>query len=901
MMLSDTVRFSSSAFVSSVIGVLALCGTLIAETPIHGPSEATVGRPFRIESMAPQGNYLRAAIPESEFLLLKQGASHRRLMLPLADGTSLPLVMTRFEVTTPQTRFISMGPSGPTELQPPDVVLYRGHVEGAPGSHAFLSVSASGLTNGSVHFEGRDIFLSSRGAGRAANGRRLFTIHEGPGEFALPEFPEFCGVGPAPHAVSASTVTPRGSVTDVRGPRIANVAVDGDQSFVNLFDNVMDAEAYVVALYAAGSDIYERDLNIRFNLTFVRLWPAGGEPFSATDLFGFYEYWVKNENTFGLNYVHMLSGRRDTGYGGVGYVGGTCEGFAYAISAFLLGGFPSPIAGSHLGNWDVIVTTHEMGHNSGTYHTHDGYSPTIDDCGNGVPSRGTIMSYCHTFPGGTTNTDVRFHRRVQDVIESEMVAGNCFYYDCNGNGISDFDDISNKSSLDSNFNSVPDECEDCNNNGMIDEDEIFGGAPDVNGNFILDACEPDCNSNGLPDPYECDLFPANDADGNNVPDDCDPDCNNNGILDWSDVNGGGFVDVDRNVTPDVCQDCNANGISDWIELGRGNNLFVADLGDYVREYFSTSGYPVGNMGAGAVLDPYDCVFGPDRQLYVASHGDDRVVRINVDTGVAATFVAAGSGGLDGPSSLTFGPDGNLYVASRLTNSVIRYDGSTGALIGTFVAAGSGGLSSPYGLTFGPNGNLFVTSGNNTVIQYNGGTGALIGTFVSAGSGGLNSPRGLTFKPDGRLLVSNFNGNNVIEYNGGTGAFIRVFAQQIFPIGAWGIRVGPAGTVFVVRTDPANIRVYEYNATSGVFIRSYVRGDGPLPTPTGLDFRPGYENDCNANLVLDPCDPEWTDIELFVATLLADPPDPGLACMYDRNHDTVLDALDVQPFTDDLLP
>ena len=893
-------KFLYSAVVFTVMS-LVVSTVAFATAPAIGNAEITVASPVRILPVERDVGYLRATIPAAEVTSLKQGARERMIMIPLADGMQLPLRMTRFEVTTPQTRFVAMGPGGETELPPPDVVLFRGQVDGDPQSRAFLAVSANGTTNGSIQFEGRNLFLSSLGAGLSADGRRELTIHEGPGDFALPEFPQFCGVGPAPHPVT-TPAAPRGSTTDIRGPRIANVAVDGDQAYVDLFDNVLDAEAYVVALFAAGSDIYERDVNMRFNLTFVRLWPAGGEPFDATDLFGFYEYWVNNENTIGLNFVHMLTGRRNIGYGGVGYVGGTCQGFAYGISGFLLGGFPSPIGAPHLGNWDVIVTTHEMGHNSGTYHTHDGYTPTIDDCGNGVPSRGTIMGYCHIHPGGTTNADMRFHRRVQDVIEAELLSGDCFTYDCNGNGISDFDDIDAGGSLDANFNTVPDECEDCNSNGMIDEDEIFGGAPDVNGNFILDACEPDCNTNGLPDAYECDLFPANDVDGNNVPDDCDPDCNTNGILDWADVNGGGFADVDRNITPDVCQDCNANGMPDWMELGRGNNLFVADRADYVREYFFTSGYPVGNVGAGAVVDPYDCVFGADRQLYVASHGNDQIVRMNVDDGTTSIFVSVGSGGLDGPSSLIFGPDGDLYVASRLTNSVIRYDGDTGALVGSFVTAGSGGLTSPYGLTFGPNGNLFVTSANNAVLEFDGVSGNFIGAFVSAGSGGLNGPRGLVFKPDGNLLVSSFNGNSVLEYNGATGAFIRVFTQQIFPTGAWGVRVGPTGTVFVVRTDPSNIRVYEYKATTGLFLRSYVRGDNALlPSPTGLDFRPGYLNDCNANLLLDPCEASWTDIELFVATLLSDPPDPGLACLYDRNGDSALDALDVQPFTDDLVP
>lgn len=69
----------------------------------------------------------------------------------------------------------------------------------------------------------------------------------------------------------------------------------------------------------------------------------------------------------------------------------------------------------------MVVITHEIGHNSGSPHTHC-YVPEIDQCYNlepgcyaGAtslpPGGGTIMSYCHTLPGNLDNINLVFHPR----------------------------------------------------------------------------------------------------------------------------------------------------------------------------------------------------------------------------------------------------------------------------------------------------------------------------------------------------------------------------------------------------------------------------------------------------------------------------------------------------------
>ena len=58
---------------------------------------------------------------------------------------------------------------------------------------------------------------------------------------------------------------------------------------------------------------------------------------------------------------------------------------------------------------------HELGHNFGSGHTHDGgYSPVVDTCGTSCPAQlplaksATIMSYCHQCSGSFSNIAYTF-------------------------------------------------------------------------------------------------------------------------------------------------------------------------------------------------------------------------------------------------------------------------------------------------------------------------------------------------------------------------------------------------------------------------------------------------------------------------------------------------------------
>ena len=836
----------SLTVVSVLFGAIVVTPTTMAED-----NALMTVRPLRRVANLADGVGVRADFDKTEFDRLRGTPNRRSVVLPLSDYENATLEMEPFSVTNSTTQFLIQRPDGTTDVVQPDVLLLRGQVAGEAGSRAFLALTAQGSANGYITRASGERFYVGQPANLA--GRAGASVHISPASRTtdLPDFPQFCGVEfagePGPSTSSSSSAG-----GPVLGARVAMAAIEGDQEFVALFPDETAAMNYVVQLFGAVSDIYLRDFNVRLVLDRVRLWPAGGAPFDASNLGGFRSYYIANEDVTGLNLVHLISGRRGLSYGGIAYVGGTCSANAtYGISAYLLGGFPTPVAQPDLGNWDVIVTAHEMGHNMGTFHTHDGYAPTIDDCGNGVASRGTIMSYCHTHAGGTTNIDVRFHGRVQQVVESDVSIGNCLFFDCNDNGIDDALDIATLASADANANGVPDECEDCNSNGTLDDQDIVNGAADVNGNGVPDVCETDCDGDSIPDETEISLTPSLDMNGNNILDACEPDCDGSGQPDFAEIAANILDDFDRNTVPDVCQDCDANGQSDWLDVTREFNVFVAERAGYVREYHRSSGYPITNWGEAELTEPYDAIFGPDNELYVADYAANQILNINVDTVTSSIFVPSGLGGLAQPAALAFDAAGDLLVGSDGTSSVIKYDGASGALIGTFVASGSGGLSGVRGMTFGPDGHLYISDSTNSVRKYDGGSGASLGVFVAPAGGGLNGARGLVFIPDGRLLVAGQNNHAILGYDGGSGAYTGVFNDAANPAGPWGLRIGPNGNVFVGTTSGA-IYVVEYDL-QGRYQRRYVRGDPFLVTPGGFDFRPASVNDCNVNHLPDWCD------------------------------------------------
>jgi len=814
---------------------------------------------------------------------------------PLPSGATVDLALEPFRLFAPHARIVVVDDAGerPADFDPASVTFWRGIVEGNPGSHVFLSIS-DGSTIGRIELgASQPTFVISSDGGDPRNGgvaleQGNVAVFEATATVGPQTAPTLCGtytgivpIGPAPTLVPvAEPDTPDGPVlapavgAPIGGLHRARLAVDSDYEFFQLFDDERTALIYLTQLYASVSDATVRDVLVRLDLVYLRLWITPDDPYGqGAGMPGS----LRDEAEFEIG--QLMSGSKFASAGGAARVCGLLSWVAYAT-----GQNPSPTTPSVV-NQDFRIAAHEIGHNLGSLHPHD-YG--IDECDDATtrPRRGTLISYCaQTFSGRAALTDLHFHTRCRQEIFDCGLRG--LISDCNQNFLDDSIDIADGRSVDANLNGIPDECEDCNANGVLDDLDIAGGTSiDLNLNGIPDECEPDCNANGVPDDLDIATLNSNDENGDGIPDECQADRDGNRVADWTDIYRDMSLDLDRDGVLDLTQDCDGDGVMDIDQLDHAHNVWAVSSGDgRVKEYHYRSGVLRAQSNPQWLVDPMDVLVTTDRRVLVADAGDASVVELDREGNFVRELVGTGSGGLASPTAMAIAADGSLLVADLERNGVLRFDTDSGAFLGVFVESESGGLVNPYGLTIGPNGNLFINTDHAGVIEYDGTTGAHVRQFIEHGAGELHHGRGILFVPKPahlgagwRCLVANGENHNILEFNADTGEYVGVFNEGDFRgklRNPWGLRLGPDGNVYVssanlhMHAGPpprageigphiaglhlTNPHIFQYDGESGKLLFAYVQGlDSGLDHPKGFDFMPG-PLDRNANAIPDSCE------------------------------------------------
>lgn len=422
--------------------------TAWAQTPeVAAPTDAVIATAAAANESARRGvdspltfatdndGYGIRAILEADAFDRLSGSGLRVHDFPLDAGRSVTLVLRSFQVTGLGATLVEGTDSGDVTLPMPQVHLLRGEVEGVAGSWVFLGVTPQRI-NGIVHLSHDEEFIIAPLQERIAAGNldthvifERFSTDAGsqPSSFLCTAVPR--DGRPAPRPSSVHIAAPEGD----GGPQergasdhVVWLAIDCDWEFRNLppFTTPGDAAAYVMELIGVVNVIYERDVQTRMYINFLRVWNTSADPYDAADT---QEQLPEFENYFSNNVGvsrevnHLLSGR-DLG-GGRGFIDVLCD--AYSVSGNMAGTFPRPAPQDFAGgNWDIVVVAHEIGHNFGSPHTHC-YDPPIDTCAGTlydcshprVCQQGELMSYCHTCPGGIANIRLGF---VHPAVLAEM-------------------------------------------------------------------------------------------------------------------------------------------------------------------------------------------------------------------------------------------------------------------------------------------------------------------------------------------------------------------------------------------------------------------------------------------------------------------------------------------------
>lgn len=233
------------------------------------------------------------------------------------------------------------------------------------------------------------------------------------------------------------------------------------------------------------------------------------------------------------------------------------------------------------------------------------------------------------------------------------------------------------------------------------------------------------------------------------------------------------------------------------------NLYIADtLNHRVRQVDGTTGIISTIAGTGqakfsgdggpaisaALNEPVALALEQDRYLYIADQSNNRVRKIDLETGTISTIAGNGNpaftgdgrpaqeAGLAGPSGLALDQEGNVYIADTFSGRVRRVEKTTETIQtvlgdgGVFqyqpgVNESSTSLSRPYGIAVDPNGDLLITDSDNHLIRKwdhrtkemtrVAGTG--LANFSGDGQdprfGSLNFPFGVAVDHQGRIYIA----------------------------------------------------------------------------------------------------------------------------------------------------
>jgi cysteine-rich repeat protein len=442
-----------------------------------------------------------------------------------ADGTAT-LDLARAHPFAAGARVDVVGADGVERVALPDRAYFAGTVRGEPASRVFLAAGPDRVRG----------FVASRGevwifGPDAAGVHRTYALRDvSPGAYPPPG--AFCtndfhrgelAVAPpaaalAPLAGAAPPVAASGALKQ------ADVAIDTDYELFAKFGSSQATLDYLADLLAAANVIYERDLQVRLAFSYIRLFSTAADPWTApasdtyATLTEVVNYWLNPMNNMqsiagSYDLVHFISGKAV--YGGIAYVGQVCHTFGFGVSQ-VYGSFNAAVPSQ---TWDLIVLTHEIGHNVGSEHTHC-YDPPVDKCYNQESgcwngpveaSQGTIMSYCHLLAGGLANIDLLFGNTVSATIATTVDSASCLgpvVTAVCGDGV-----------VEGN--------EECDDGGTAAGD---GCAPNCQR-------EPLCGDGFVDDPEECDDGGTAAGDG------CAADCQREQLC------GDGFVD-----DPEECDD-----------------------------------------------------------------------------------------------------------------------------------------------------------------------------------------------------------------------------------------------------------------------------------------------------------------------------------------------------------
>ena len=266
--------------------------------------------------------------------------------------------------------------------------------------------------------------------------------------------------------------------------------------------------------------------------------------------------------------------------------------------------------------------------------------------------------------------------------------------------------------------------------------------------------------------------------------------------------------------------------------------------------------------------PYGVIVDPLGNIYLSDTNNNRIRRVDVQTGLIATIAGNGTSGYSGdgglatqatisqPGGLTMDGAGNIYFADSGNDIVRRIDAVSGIVTtiagvpvtqgysGDGVAATSANLSSPRGIAFDAAGDLFIADTSNNVIREVSAATGRIATVAGTGTAGYNgdvilataaqlyTPWTVSVAADNSLYIADLSNNRIRKVTGGAISTVAGTGSRGFGGDGSAAATAQLNDPTSVILDPAGDL---YIADSGNNrVRKVYAGTGIIQTLTGND-------------------------------------------------------------------
>jgi len=373
--------------------------------------------------------------------IMSENSNDFFLKLPLINESFLVVNMKEFSVLSPEHNLIIEKSTGQeSEEYSPDFrsyyILYAGNSIGT-----FLCFENS-------------IVISYK------HNNRQFEINKINNEFLLFDINDCliknsfsCQVEEKKGKMDIKDNHPKSSTTN---PKCLELAVEVDQYTRNTFSSNTSATNWAHAIIAGVSQVYASEVNLNISIVSTIIWQTQ-DPYdsyvndASNMLSALRNHWTANNGSISRDLVHLMTKRSNTGTGGIAYRDVLCDnswgyGFSSDLNNTTNFNFPNPSY-----TWNLLVCSHEIGHNIESHHTHWCGWPggPIDNCAdvegsctnNPTPQIGTIMSYCHTTSAGSL---IDFHSIVVSNALNPGINGascltTCTFYGCTDANATNYD------------------------------------------------------------------------------------------------------------------------------------------------------------------------------------------------------------------------------------------------------------------------------------------------------------------------------------------------------------------------------------------------------------------------------------------------------------------------------